>query len=193
MEILEALSQIDPWEDENWTADGLPKTDVVSALVGSQVKRQEITDARPEFNRDLAKQEEMETRADAEADASRPSDTELTAHEQALVTVNEIKAELVALHQEKGRVQDRIEQADSRLGAAERHADRLSPPSDTLQQNIRAYLDRQNQTRQARAKHIQQVRESGLDVLVKSMGPAPIDAAMKNRKQARGSQRPVRS
>lgn len=54
MEILEALDTLDIDNDEQWTADGLPKVDAVAALVGNDaLKRSDIIEAAPDFNRTI--------------------------------------------------------------------------------------------------------------------------------------------
>lgn len=52
--ILTALAQLDPLDDDQWTADGAPKVETVSGLVGEAVKRQDIVNAAPDFNREKA-------------------------------------------------------------------------------------------------------------------------------------------
>lgn len=52
MDILSALSALDLGDDEHWTKDGLPKTDVVSEAVGETVTRAQITEAAPLFTRE---------------------------------------------------------------------------------------------------------------------------------------------
>lgn len=52
--ILNALLQLDPDEDGHWTQERLPRAEVVSALVGQKVTRQEIEGANPTFNRSSA-------------------------------------------------------------------------------------------------------------------------------------------
>jgi len=52
MDIKEALGQLDTLEDANWTADGAPAVDAVSALMGTKVTRAEITEAAPKFSRE---------------------------------------------------------------------------------------------------------------------------------------------
>lgn len=52
MNILEALQSLDPLDDDQWTADGSPKVDVVNALVeGETVDRKAIQTAAPQFTR----------------------------------------------------------------------------------------------------------------------------------------------
>lgn len=52
--ILAALAQLDPLDDDQWTTDGSPKVETVSGLVGETVKRQDIINAAPDFNREKA-------------------------------------------------------------------------------------------------------------------------------------------
>lgn len=52
--IKAALAQLDPLDDDQWTADGAPKVETVSGLVGEAVKRQDIVNAAPDFNREKA-------------------------------------------------------------------------------------------------------------------------------------------
>jgi len=51
MTILEALPKLDPKNDAHWTADGLPKADIVSKLVGATLTREDISEEAPEFCR----------------------------------------------------------------------------------------------------------------------------------------------
>ncbi len=55
MEIRHALAALDPKNDDQWTADGLPRVDVVANMTGDKaLQRQDITDADPEFTREKA-------------------------------------------------------------------------------------------------------------------------------------------
>lgn len=49
--IYEVLPQLDPENENHWTADGLPRIETVEALVGDKVTRSEIREAAPYFNR----------------------------------------------------------------------------------------------------------------------------------------------
>jgi hypothetical protein len=54
--ILEALSQLDPANNDHWTNDGLPNTGVVQRIANNQtIKRTDIQNARPGFDRDAAR------------------------------------------------------------------------------------------------------------------------------------------
>ncbi len=60
MNINEALSSLDPANDEHWTADGLPRMDAVQALVGSSdITREDVTNAAPDLTRETSAQKEM--------------------------------------------------------------------------------------------------------------------------------------
>lgn len=48
-QIIEALGLLDPTNDDQWTADGLPK---VEALKLEGIRRADITDAAPHYRRD---------------------------------------------------------------------------------------------------------------------------------------------
>lgn len=54
-EISDILSQLDPDNDEHWTSEGLPRMEVLEARLERQVKRKDVTDAWPDFTRELAR------------------------------------------------------------------------------------------------------------------------------------------
>lgn len=51
--IIQALGQMDHDDPTQWTGDGLPKVDVVIAISGTRVTREEIDNAIPGFKRTL--------------------------------------------------------------------------------------------------------------------------------------------
>lgn len=51
MDIRGALQTLDPTRDDQWTADGLPRVDVLQALGLKDVTRGQITHAAPTFTR----------------------------------------------------------------------------------------------------------------------------------------------
>ncbi len=56
-QVKDALKQLDPKVDTDWTADGLPRLERVRALTGdATLKRDDITRADPEFSRQKANQ-----------------------------------------------------------------------------------------------------------------------------------------
>ena len=68
--ILEALAQLDPLDDDQWTADGAPRVDVVEKIVGEDIKRQDIVDADPEFNREKASKADDEETDNTDEEAA---------------------------------------------------------------------------------------------------------------------------
>lgn len=53
--ITEALSKLDPSNDNHWTQDGLPRLDTVKILAGDpSLTREAVTAAAPDFNRGTA-------------------------------------------------------------------------------------------------------------------------------------------
>ncbi len=55
MNIHQALTQLDPANDEHWTSDGMPRMDVVQGLTEDpKLTRKAVTDAAPDFNREMA-------------------------------------------------------------------------------------------------------------------------------------------
>lgn len=55
MNITEALALLDHENDDHWTTEGLPRMDAIVDLTGdASIKRKDVTDAAPEFNRESA-------------------------------------------------------------------------------------------------------------------------------------------
>ncbi len=70
MNIKEALKTLDPIDDEQWTADGMPRVDVVAKMVeNDELKRVEITAAAPDFTRATARKLDL---SDNSAPAAPP-------------------------------------------------------------------------------------------------------------------------
>ena len=53
--ITDALSKLDPQNDNHWTQDGLPRLDTIKILAGNpSLTREQVTAAAPDFNRGSA-------------------------------------------------------------------------------------------------------------------------------------------
>lgn len=74
MNILEALSALDTDNDDDWTKDGLPKTEAVSEVVGETVTRAQITEVAPQFSRTNSVLEVADATPDAPADPGTDPD-----------------------------------------------------------------------------------------------------------------------
>lgn len=69
MNIKQALAALDPTNDDEWTADGLPRVEAVAVLVGSEVTRRQITDANPTFMRPSLTPEQLAFKGGGHHDA----------------------------------------------------------------------------------------------------------------------------
>ncbi len=73
--LLQVLRAMDPTEDELWTTDGMPRVDVVANLMQQPlIGRAEITEAAPDFSRDMAHKLRAPAKPTADGDAEDPSD-----------------------------------------------------------------------------------------------------------------------
>jgi len=215
MDIKEALASLDALDDEQWTQDGAPKTDVVSELVGHKVSRAEIIDAAPKFSRenmvvedDDEKEPEVETETEetvidnsvleafAEMDPMLPE--ELAAKvlskidPMQLESVEKLLIEQIAVSAAK---QKEIDEMNRRLKlglATTRLWIKQLVPDMNNQQAIQEYIKRSQANRAAKNSAIQQILGGAkLSDLVKLDPRAAIDRAFA-RKTARGGNRPTR-
>lgn len=218
MNIKEALAQLDALDDEQWTQDGAPKTDVVSELVGKKVSRAEIIEAAPKFsreNQDLTI--ENETKEPEQAPIVEPETVPLD------MTLLEAFAEMEPmLPQELAdkvlkdlpkellpEVEKLLIEQIAELAARQKEVDEMSRklklslattrtwikaliPDMSNQQAIQAYIKASAENRNAKAKAVHDAL-GGMKItdLVKLDPRAAIDRAFA-RKTARGGQRPTR-
>lgn len=215
MDIKEALASLDALDDEQWTQDGAPKTDVVSELVGHKVSRAEIIEAAPKFSRenmvledDDKKEPEVKTETEetvidnsvleafAEMDPMLPE--ELAAKvlskidPMQLESVEKLLIEQIAVSAAK---QKEIDEMNRRLKlglATTRLWIKQLVPDMNNQQAIQEYIKRSQANRAAKNSAIQQILGGAkLSDLVKLDPRAAIDRAFA-RKTARGGNRPTR-
>lgn len=215
MDIKEALASLDALDDEQWTQDGAPKTDVVSELVGHKVSRAEIIEAAPKFSRENMviedeKEPEVETETEteetvidnsvleafAEMDPMLPE--ELAAKvlskidPMQLESVEKLLIEQIAVSAAK---QKEIDEMNRRLKlslATTRLWIKQLVPDMNNQQAIQEYIKRSQANRAAKNAAVQQILGGAkLSDLVKLDPRAAIDRAFA-RKTARGGNRPTR-
>ncbi len=70
--IREALSELDPTDDEAWTKEGKPRLDKVSAELGADVSRELVENALPGFCRDTVSDELVEPEPDIVGESGDP-------------------------------------------------------------------------------------------------------------------------
>lgn len=104
--IQEALKQLDPANDDHWTADGLPRMDAVEKLVGSSdITREDVTNAAPDFTRDTARDLEVvepseEEVTDVEAHPENQEEAEATGEVKVGEAVDEPREEVITIAEE---------------------------------------------------------------------------------------------
>lgn len=214
MTIQQALTQLDPTNDDHWTADGLPRMDVVEGIVGdTKIKRKDVTDAAPKFTRESAQAalepaasaeeataaDEPEEATDAEhdpfailnmgpADFCQNEATMLSFRADAEIVMNVFIAEKKAFEEKikaVGRACQMVDRLLTRINNAK-------PQADTAE--VRAYLEMQAKTRAAIAERTRAFMEEGIDParLARALqGKSQLDLALSQRKPKPGSTRPA--
>jgi len=184
MNLKAALATLDPFDDDQWTADGAPTLAAVAAAFGDKVTRKEVTEADPLFTRDVAGQLDDAAKLDPAEDVEPLSDLDLLKMEQSVL--EEQNAEIIrGIDEAKKAVlktQKRLEKINDDLLV-------LDPPQ-TNAQGIRAFIDASNAARAERHGLAQRVAAQLPPNMAKVM--APIDAAFANRGRQRGAGRPKR-
>ncbi len=91
MDIKEALSQLDPLNDDHWTSDGAPRMDAIEAIVGDKsITRKDVVNAAPDFTREKAgrpsedddQSEAQENSGEQEQQQPNPDDEQGGANDQ---------------------------------------------------------------------------------------------------------------
>lgn len=215
--ILFALSQLDPLDDDQWTTDGSAKVEIVSALVGEAVKRQDIVNAAPDFNREKASKGDdpeepndngqiVEEKAKVVADEAQedddfePVNREMSASEfmewirkVPRDQLENIEVSLKQQNDEIGAEIEKLRDLQKRISQAvsiTRNRIKEMFPNSPNQNAIREFIESQAASRAERAER--------RNTILKGIRPdeldprSPLDSAMA-RKTKRGAQRPVRT
>lgn len=204
-QLLTALQQLDPSNDDHWTGEGLPRVDVVRALAGAgTLTREQLTALAPGFTRDTAgpaaaaqaaidpvvstvtagNGEDPATADGAAGNDGMPAD----------VGVALASTELQALHNELALAQKVLNEAKQAVAAIEAKIDAVLRASggayvyDTPTQAVGSYLQQQLAERAARAARISalNVTPEGLASareLLGSLQPSKLDSALAARKR----------
>lgn len=154
MDIKQALAQLDPANDSQWTSDGLPVIAVVSDLVGVKVTRKQITEAAPEFIRETASAPAVAAEQTADDDGGEtPAVVEQESAWEPQAADEPID-ELAAAERAVADAERALADAKRALDAAQRRRDKIILARERAGQNsnssaIRAYIDRSNAERAA--------------------------------------------
>ncbi len=122
MKIIDALLKLDPNNDDHWTADGLPRMEVVEEFAKKKgIKRAEVTAADPEFNREVAASKVVEGDSTAEdigseADSpEEPASAVEASSEPSAADLDEVFQELKA---DAEGLQAQVNQLNKEMGEA---------------------------------------------------------------------------
>lgn len=195
--LKDALESLDPANDAQWTADGLPRMDVIEKLIDDKaVTRKDVTEADPEFCRWVATVRRDEAKEAKEAE-EKQDDThpEMQTQTQApkIDPEEQLRADITALDEqirelgvEKNAIDKIIIKTQSQRDALqEKSFGSHSAKEDTKARMV--FIKSQNQARAERyargRKILQIIGKDGLNPKCK------LDQAM-TRKTARGTRRP---
>lgn len=210
--ILEALSMLEADNADHWTTEGLPKVEVIEDATGLELKRKDITEAAPLFNKTNMELETEVPTNDPEADPDAPvladdadaSDAEqeatgLTADEEVSAFLEKANSDAEARNHpaivEAAKAVD--EAVKAKMAAdkalAQAHADhkaavdKYAPKNDprSNQLAIMAHIEGQKKQREARAAEAAALKEA-----MGQVSRAPIDETSQ-RQLGHGHQRPA--
>lgn len=206
MDIREALSNLDPFNDDQWTDEGAPKIDVLKELLGRPVTRQEIIDAAPHFSKDnpildeaaleepeIVEQVPFDPAFFEEFSSKEPMQINTflgflnTVPKEGLVELEDIliKKQISIAAQRKKLDEDDLRIRNAVVYTKARISVEIPDVSD--EEANRAYIKKQQEIRAAKHAATTALLK-GVDL--KSLDPrSAIDRAMA-RKTARGTQRP---
>lgn len=209
--LIEALKLLDVNEKSHWTADGLPRVDVVAELTGiKDLKRADITAAAPTFTRENPAseepaEEEVETKEETSEEQEPSAEEEVakdnveaaesTLGEEELTTFGLTESDILdELELAVAAAEAKVAEADAAVAEAQKVRAEAAAARDALlderaanvhphqnQLDIMQFLETQKQLRLERASRVQTIVTSQ---------KAPIDQAMVRRKGF-GFARPV--
>ncbi len=153
MNIKTALKALDPTDDEQWTADGMPRVDVVAKMVeNDELKRVDITVAAPDFTRATASKTEEIDPSDEDNPGSAPygaaettplpsrapqEDVEVAAEPEVPIVAEITTLDpLEALQEERMLLEAEMYEAQAIHAAAKTHADEAANQVNDLNRRI---------------------------------------------------------
>ena len=213
--ILAALSQLDPNNDSHWNTDGLPNTGTVQRIANDQtIKRGDLQNARPGFDRETARAEaaaatqaapaEFEdvpatsgltpaAKAEAVAAVSADDEVEITDEQLQALLAKRVRDAEAKLEQGRQMARDAAvmqQEGLAEINAARRDFHKYFPPL-TEAQNIKAHLAAENEARAARvahqgaASHLDAVRRAPVGSINRGYGKGASRGAFSRQDAAR--------
>lgn len=204
--ILEALLQLDPTNNDQWTSDGLPRVEVVSELSGLTVTRKDVTDAKPGFSRAVAgkattgastpvKTENDNTGAnnpEKPIDSGSQIETEqlnLGSTQQPEQEVDEALQEYEAKKAELEEQRAKQEEINSKVAKLQKEFDLLKIEKEesektTNPQAIQSYLESQKAELIRKSNLASELKQSGITVasITKALELSPLDESLKGKR-----------
>lgn len=219
-DIVDALAELEMENDDQWTAEGDPKLDVVSQLAGRKVTRKEVKEAAPHFSREnpelasvlndegeanaegqeegegLRRAQEVTAATEAET-PTKIADLDLHLDEGADPALEKEKPESQQLDEAAQRIQHKMDQLAkerNRLHALASQAHQRETRNRDRHQGTKdrmAYIRAQTEQR---AKKVQQGADIAALLGVQTPGgsvpTSQLDAALRQRKAELGKTRP---
>lgn len=162
-QILEALLALDPDNEDHWTADGLPKVDIISNLVGETVTRQQITQAKPGFSKALVVMQQGQEQGGNAPKSNEPNNAENgeqqnphegenqhneqnTSHEGEAEKGEQVQTELEQVNTQIASIEHQVEALKTKLNKLYSERDKLvvkEERSKSHENPIRQYLEAQ--------------------------------------------------
>jgi hypothetical protein len=196
--IQDVLKQLNPGNDDHWTAEGMPRVDVVSALAGTQVTRQEVTTSAPQFTRSnpiigpeinemqqsIVQQPQQSLTSPVGAaveDKSFDENSEDSARANARAKIQDLEEHLVRLDRAQQELTTERNKTILELDKTREYLVKIDPkehPSTVIQN----YLDSQKRAAHSRAENIQKILATGLTPGMFRQ-QSPLDAALRNAKR----------
>ena len=175
MEITEALKKLDPENDEHWTNQGLPALNPLAEILGvKNVKREQVTEADPQFNREAARQSKQEPGPAADDQPTEQKQDEASEEDEGEKDIHQLIADADA---EVEAIRHQKTELERELTKAQNERDRLITIRDSgedrhhNQREIIRHIQRQNEARKA-----QRTPQPG------SAAPSDLDASLSVKK-----------
>jgi hypothetical protein len=184
MDILDALKQLDPKDDSQWTAEGAPKVAVVAQLIGDDtLKRKQIVEAAPDFTR------ESLLEASGDGDAEVEEETETEAEVQEVEEVDGLQGHYQQLLIDIAQLNDEIRKSEQELTKMRRlqsaMEERLNIQSGySAKDDQKARMEYIASQAKMRAAKVEQQKKMAAALGLNVATGSPLDVALKNRKSA---------
>jgi hypothetical protein len=198
--ILKVLAMLDAQNADHWTGEGLPRIDVLSALAGSPLTRDEVTKAAPAYTRtnqvipnaigtdkpgeamkaDGSNELRPPVGADIAEDKSDTTSIEDTARADARAALAELNSKLAEAYETQVQLANYITDLRKQQSDAQERLNEFEPKVSNAE-TIQAYLKSQVQVRADKVAAVAEIRRMGITAQMLQSG-SPIDQAMRRKR-----------